>query len=297
VPIDDRRAGSNGQLPHVGAELMASFVDGAASATEREGVLRHIASCADCRETLSDLALAVAEEKRVRPGGLTQPRPFPHRRWILGAAGGLAAAAVVVLAVWPGPTRSGASGPDLQELIAAVGAQPARPVEARLTGGFPYAPPPAVVRGGDLTTAPPDVRIAAGRLESASLNSTAAVPLWGAGIARLATGDFDGAVATLEEAARRDARNGLIHSDLAGAYLARGRANSSESDVESALRAADRALELAPGRPEALFNRALALDMMRAPGARDAWEDVVRVEPGSPWAAEASRRASPAARP
>ena len=51
---------------------------------------------------------------------------------------------------------------------------------------------------------------------------------------------------------------------------------------------ADRAVRANPALPEALFNRALSLESLTlTKEAFRAWQDVVALDSGSPWAAEA----------
>jgi hypothetical protein len=314
VPIDDGRAGSVGGEPeqpdwqesatnprgdvafdHVDAGMLAAYIHGAASSVEREAINRHIVTCADCRDALSDSALAVAEESGVGQAVVPQPRPFRRRRWVIGTASGLAAAAALVLAVrvWQSGLLQGSairSAPDVEELVAAVASQPTRPVEGRLSAPFRYAAPPPVTRGGSAADLPPDIRIAAGRLEAAARDSMDAGTLWAAGLARLTVADYDGAVAALEEAARRTPANGAVLSDLAAAYLARGRLSSNDADLKAALLAAERALEAGPREAAALFNRSLALDALESPEALSAWQSFLDVESNSEWSTEARRR-------
>ena len=296
MPVDGRRADSLGfgsgaaASEHVDVEVMAAYVDGAASTAERETIHRHIADCARCREALSDLALSVAEKRGAPSAAVGEP--FRQRRWIIGAASGLAAAAALVLAVlgWQLLRGSNPSTPDLRPLIVAVAALPTRPVEGRLSANFPYAAPPPVTRGAAALETPPDLRIAAGDLEAAAGPNAEPPALWAAAIARLTTAEASGAVILLEEATRRAPTNAAMLSDLAAAYLARARAGGSPADLNEALRAADRALQATPGHPAALFNRALALDGLQREDARAAWQAFLNAEPGSEWSGEARRR-------
>jgi len=296
VPVDGRRAdsvgGGNGAAAsdHVNVEMMAAYVDGTTSADERATVHRHVADCARCREALSDLALSIAEERGAPPATVVEP--FRRRRWIVGAASGLAAAAALVLAVlgWQALRGSNPATPDLQPLIVAVAALPTRPVEGRLSANFPYAAPPPLTRGSATSDASPEVRVAAGELESAARQGAEPPVLWAAAIARLTTADATGAVTLLEEATRREPSNAAMLSDLAAAYHARGRAGGSTADLDEALRAADRALQTEPRHPAALFNRALALEALQRADAATAWRAFLDVEPDSQWSAEARRR-------
>jgi len=88
---------------------MADLVDGLTPPAERQGRLEHLAVCGRCRHDLGALASLVGDAEIGVLAGT--PRPAEHRavprRWV--AAGGLAAAALLLLAVWP----RNATGPSL----------------------------------------------------------------------------------------------------------------------------------------------------------------------------------------
>jgi len=271
----------SGHLPGTGPatcpdpELLASFVDGALPAVERNTVEAHLAVCGDCRDMIGDAA-AFAQDT-------AQPRPV-NRRIFVVAGGVLAAAAAVFLVIRLQP--SAYYVPEMRELVAAVGQ--ARPIEPRMTGGFAYGPY-AVTRGGTLNRPPLGVLAAAARIEARSAKTDAGSQA-ALGIAQLVTGD-DRAAETLEEAARRDPSDARIRSDLAAAYLVQGRRREDARLLAKALDSAERAVAAAPRSPEALFNRALSLESLGLTDrARDAWDKYLAVDSGSPWADEARRR-------
>ncbi|HKR66548.1 MAG TPA: hypothetical protein VJZ00_22665, partial [Thermoanaerobaculia bacterium] len=81
----------------------------------------------------------------------------------------------------------------------------------------------------------------------------------------------------LHEPATND--SAAVWNDRAAAYLVR-------DDLQNALVAADRALELQPGYPEALFNRALVLERYHfRDAAADAWREAVAAESNTEWGA------------
>jgi tetratricopeptide (TPR) repeat protein len=274
---------------HPDAETLAAYVDRTLAVTARLAVERHASECADCRDVLADTAALVESE-----GGAVVEWPrSPFRPWMaIGVASGLAAAAAVFLLVNGGLRGGSTRTAELDELVAAYAGEPNRPAEGRLSGGFPYAPAPSVVRGGGGTDLSPDVRIAVARIESAAASDRSARSLWALGVAHLASGTLDLAVQALEEAARLDATNAELHSDVSAAYLARGRDRGDNGDLERALAAADRALTSQSDLPEALFNRALALAALQRPEAAAAWRAVEAREAGSPWAKEAAQRST-----
>jgi CHAT domain-containing protein len=85
--------------------------------------------------------------------------------------------------------------------------------------------------------------------------------------------------------------NDRCWSDLAAAEVEFGRQRNDIRVVARALAAADRALEIAPGRVEAMFNRAVALEALslREP-ALVAWRRYLTADSDSPWAAEVRER-------
>jgi hypothetical protein len=272
---------------HPDAETLAAYIDRKLSSEARQTVESHASGCEECREVLGDTAALVESERGTVPAW-----PLSFRRWpvVTGVAGGLAAAAAVILLVssgwFGGPTRTA----EFAELTAAYATEPNRAVEGRLTGGFPYAPAPPVTRGGTGTELSPDVRIAVARIESAAADDRSVGALWALGVGHLASRNADAALPLLEEAARVDSGNAELQSDLSAAYLVRGRASGQRADLERALAAADRALTLRADLAEGLFNRALAQEALQRPGAAAAWRAVAAHDAGTPWAREANAR-------
>jgi putative zinc finger protein len=312
--VTDERIVSTGDHPPL--ELLAEYAEGVLTASERLTLDRHLSACPQCRTIVADSVDFLVSEGRITEehGG------FWTWRKVTGAVAGLAAAAALVLAVRGNPEWLGRSSrPDLDELVMAFAIEPARVAEGRLSGGFRYAPPPPLSRGGELTvpapsTEPPgkgglgtivrgskgtidlspEVKIAAARLEAASADRRDTASLWGLGVARLALRNFDGAVDALSVAAAAEPSVAELQSDLATAYLARGRNGGGDADMRIALAASDRALALKPDLAEARFNRALALEALRMPEAKAAWQSLATAEPDSGWAKEAASHASSA---
>lgn len=294
MALDDHR--------HPDAERLAEYADGVLGADVRAEVETHLVDCADCRAVLTETIAFVTSD---RAGGRTHgtafaPRvlPFQSRRWVRGAAAGLAAAAALVLVVrlarpdLLAPMFVARSNrPELQELIAAVANEPTRPVEGRLTGGFKYGPPPSATRGAGDRDVSPDVRIAAAKIEKLARADDTPQHRAELGLAYLALGDLDKAVEAMEDAAQQDAGNAQFQSDLAAAYLARARSRDRAEDWARALAAADRAIKADPRRAEAYFNRALALEGLHLTDqALDAWTAYQALEPATPWSRESATR-------
>ncbi|MGD9904692.1 MAG: CHAT domain-containing protein [Vicinamibacterales bacterium] len=78
---------------------------------------------------------------------------------------------------------------------------------------------------------------------------------------------------------------------LSAAYLAPTSADDEAVRAALALDSAARATALAPARPEAWFNRAVALDALGFARWQDGWRDYLRVDDGGGWAIEADHRA------
>jgi tetratricopeptide (TPR) repeat protein len=320
---DDLRAGGSG-CPD--AEQLAEYLDGTLDAPARDAIESHLVDCARCRTALAETAAFLSEETAVSPSPAPNEDPrvvsFPRSWWRAGAALALAAAAAVVIVArvapqWlprahpsgtadsaqlgPAPFGPGINQPDLRGLIAAVAKEPTRPVEGRLTGGFPYGPPPVIRRGSAARDVSLDVRIAAADLEKALAGDpravTAVPPEQSAanaaalGVAYLITGEYEQAVRALEEAVLAESSNARFQSDLSAAYLARAEWLNKPDDWSRALTAADRAISLAPTMPEPYFNRALALDRLQRPSeARGAWEDYRARDGAGKWSQEALLR-------
>jgi tetratricopeptide (TPR) repeat protein len=261
-------------------ETIGAFVDGRFKDREREKIADHLASCETCY-----FVFAEAARTRVTAQPRAEVVPFTPRRMTWQMMAGLAAAAMVVLAinVW---RPFGASGDDraLGELVAAVGT--ARTFEPRLTGGFAYAPVRGPVRGSnDAPNLSPDVRIAIAEIEK----QRAAHPI--AAAAAIVAGEPDRAVSILETASEQNPASAQILSDLSAAYLVLAERNNSDTDAGRGLATANRALEIDRLMPEALFNRALALQMLNmTDDARTAWQSYLTIDDRSGWADEARAR-------
>lgn len=218
-----------------------------------------------------------------------------RRRWPYALAAALAAAAALLLVVLVrqprGPDAAIATRtdrPELQELVAAVAGEPSRPVEGRLSGGFPYGPPPTLQRGPS-EQASPRVRIAAAKLEEAARTSDTPATRGAVGVGFVAVGDLDKAVDALEEVVQEQPANAHAQSDLSAAYLARAKWRDRPEDWPKALAAAERAIKANPKLAEPYFNRALALEGLHLDQeAIDAWTAYQGVDPSSRWTAEAA---------
>ncbi len=78
-------------MEHLSSEELGAFLANALTDKQRDAVERHLVSCAECRSDLVEAQRAVIAAPSAQRGD--------RRRWITVAA--LAAAAVLVIAVWP----------------------------------------------------------------------------------------------------------------------------------------------------------------------------------------------------
>jgi tetratricopeptide (TPR) repeat protein len=285
---------------HPDAERLAEYVDGVLAADLRADVETHLTECADCRNVVAEtMAFTAAEQAEAQATATViaagaRVVPFRSRRLIVGVAGGLAAAAALVLVVRVGGVF-GPRGdrPELRELVAAVSNEPTRPVEGRLTGGFTYAPPPSPTRGAGDRDVSPDVRIAAAKIEKLAQEKDTPENRAALGLAYLITGDPDKAVWALEQSVAQRPDNDQYQADLSAAYLARAQKLDRAEDLPKALAAAERAIKINPARVEGWFNRAVALERLHMTNdARTAWRDYLERDKDLRWADEARRRLS-----
>ncbi len=179
-----------------------------------------------------------------------------------------------------------------------------RSSRSRLTGGVqrePAADAPARPR----PPAPRDLQrisraadVLAVRIANGSSGERRVADLHNLGALRLAEGRAGDAVLSFEQAGIEAPSAAALQSDLAAAYLTRAERDGRPFDLIQALRAAERALALAPRLAPASFNRAEALTRLQlSQRAIAAWKSYLQVDPRSGWAAEARRRIRSLARP
>lgn len=166
----------------------------------------------------------------------------------------------------------------LRRVVGAVGRQ--RLVEARLSGGFAWAPLP---RRAVAFSSMADTLASVAMDRSANNRRVAAT-------AMLLTGNR-GALQRFEQLAAANPQDAHLWSDLAAARYETGVATGNPALVAASLAAADAALRLDPSLPEALFNRAVAIEHLGIRDeARKAWNRFLAVDESSEWAAEARER-------
>jgi len=161
-----------------------------------------------------------------------------------------------------------------------------RVVEARLSGGFRWAPMLRATRGeresgaGDIVAAADEVFREANLQHSPYARHAVA-------LARLVTNRSSEAVSALAPLAV-SAGDAMIWNDLAAAHFTSAVSTSRPEELVGALAAVDAACRLRPDLPEARFNRALIIEHLgiREP-AIAAWQRFLELDGGSEWALEA----------
>ena len=180
-----------------------------------------------------------------------------------------------------------ADGVGLAGLQGALAAEADRSTIGRLSGGLAHVPAPRVTRGAAIRRVSPDVRIAAAEIEKRAEKAATPESVAALGVAYVALGDWNSAVATLEEAVRLSPASATVHNDLAVAFLARASAGENAEDWSRGLAASKRAMRLDPTLVEPHFNRAIALQGLHLTiEARAAWKRYREIDRGSKWADE-----------
>jgi hypothetical protein len=279
---------------HPTEETLAAYVDNQLDSTTRAAVTEHLASCGECRGIVLMATDYQAEEEQAK----VAHGAFGRRGW-MAAVAGLATAAVVTVVV----VRQRPWLPDLEDVKVAAKYQQFRASDGRLAGGFDWAQPQGTSRGGasdspDTSTVSNDARMLqiAADLEDAKSADSHLV-----GITRLSCAQtFDGkekremimsAVELLEKAydgadpSQRDS----FAIDFSAGLLERARWSANpEADNVRALELANQVLSRHQNSPEALWNRAFALENLnRENEAVNAWNDYLKVDGNSKWADEA----------
>ena len=257
------------------AETLAAYSDGMLDAQLRLDVTRHLADCGLCQDVLIDLDAAKHE---LAEGSGNVVRGRWGRRVVP-----LAAAAAVVVVLFGVTIRERLlDRRSMPALVEAANALSERPAAARLSGEFVYKIH-RTYRSGGKGDPKPAVLLAASYAAERAEKSPTAANLHAAGVGHILTEeDHRAAVAALEGAVRANPESAAILTDLAAAYIARGQTG----DYERARNAADKSLAI-ERTPAAVWNRAVALELLDDPRARDAWQQYLALDPSSPWADEA----------
>ncbi len=265
--------------PCISSEVLGAFAEGRLGAEERTVVTAHLDTCERCRDEVA--LLADFADSDAAPGRRRMPA------WWAAAAAILILAAAAVL--WRNVSRRDVN--PVAPLIAASAALDHRLLEPRLHG-FGWAEYRGAVRAAGDDRSPEHLKIlgAAGDVLQQAGKDPAADAQHAAGVASLLIADPAAAIARLKTVAE-GSQDATAWSDLAAAHYDLGVRLGRASQYPEALAAADRALKLSPGLPEALFNRALVLERIGlVEDARAAWKRYLEVDGASAWAGEARRR-------
>ena len=201
-------------------------------------------------------------------------------RWL--SVGAIVAALLVYAAWWQWQSPS-------MRLARSVASVPQRIVRGRLSG-FEHRPSQQKALAG--------VNLALVRAVAASVASDPDAEPHLSTIAKLLAGRMTEAVRDLEALVAAQPSNVVYWSDLAAARLENGETEDDPRMIALALVAADRALTIERNHPEALFNRAAALEALGLDfAAAETWRRYLVVDSGSPWASEARVRLQAAEAP
>ncbi|MDQ3281809.1 MAG: CHAT domain-containing protein [Acidobacteriota bacterium] len=198
-------------------------------------------------------------------------------------------AAAMIAALFAG-VQWHANAAGISALADAAAELPKRPIHARLAG-FPYVP---LRHARGRASARVDIKIDAIASEILHTNATRATRE--RALAQLLRNDRENAVMTLEELIRTSPADAILWTDLAAARYELGTSTNDTLMLAQALAAADESLRIDPRRPEAHFNRALALEKLGlTQHASRAADDLRLVEPQSPWLNDLRTSRTPAA--
>ncbi|HEX8153368.1 MAG TPA: zf-HC2 domain-containing protein, partial [Thermoanaerobaculia bacterium] len=279
-------------------ETLAALIDGRLDDEMRQRVIEHLASCDECRWTVSEapeMISATLETDNVVRGRFRR----------LTAPLVAVAAAVLLILAFPAARNlyyERTSG--MAALIEASKLLEKRPIPSRLSAPFPYKDF-RTNRGEaeeDLSEAQLEYVAATARARASEHASPQT--LRSAGVGQLLIGKHDVAVELLEGAIRkqtgetnvpaaiRASKDIDLVNDLAAAYLARGRYRNTAADMNAALEAAEQAYKLAPTSQAVLYNRALAYQQFEplADRARKAWAEYLSHETDPQWRHDAERQ-------
>lgn len=165
-----------------------------------------------------------------------------------------------------------------------------RPLESRITG-LDYAPAKNT-RGADDKTDKVELELAKTlALKSVSENPSAE-NLHALGKVYLTQKLFDEAIEQFQKSLAIAPQNPAVHNDLGVAFMEKAQLLSEGKleNLSDALKEFKKALELNPAFTDALFNKAVCLELIPMPNqAKTAWSEYLKTDSTSPWADEARR--------
>jgi tetratricopeptide (TPR) repeat protein len=252
--------------------VLGAFLDGTLDAATREEVSAHLADCNHCLYVLREVT---AYEREIAPADARRRRYLPL---VAGLVLAMLTAAIVLVRHRSDPVR---------RMAAAIQDAGVRTFEGRIAR-FEHV---RYTSTRSLTPANPRIGEVANRVLQEDPGPRSAKEWHRNGLANLLVGRTERAVRELVRAATLAPDSAEYRSDLAAARIALGTAQRDPEELRRGLAEAEQALRLAPGLPEAVFNRALALERLGdASAARSAFEDYLALDPKSSWAEEARWR-------
>jgi CHAT domain-containing protein/Tfp pilus assembly protein PilF len=304
------------ELLRVETELAEEYARGGLTAGERQRVEERYLSSPERRRGIN-FALVVEEYFARREAGKTSgdppsdevevgernPRPnnvikFPGVKRLLSSTSfKIAASVILVFALGAGAWRTFIYRSDLDRGLAALkeAYKNQRPTQARISM-LDYALAPN--ERGDADRVNGDAKRRAGLfLQYAAEDAPSAASYHALGNHLLAAGQFDEALAQFTKASELDPNNARLQNDIgvallekAGAAVPDEEAGKGYADAGASLAHFERALELDGSLLDALFNRALALERLKAFWqAQEAWTRYLERDSSSGWAKEARR--------
>jgi CHAT domain-containing protein len=219
-------------------------------------------------------------------------RSGPRRR-ALGWAAIAAALCVILVGAWLRSRQErSAPLPESEALYAAVDRVLAlRPVAEGRTSRIPAEAAigaPSAVFGFGPSEAVAEIARATAEFERLAASREDASRLHPLGLLRAAEGKLDEAILLLKAARLADPARADVLADLASAHLSRFGEIGDPEDLFQALSSAEAALDLSPGSPAALFNRAFAVSRLNLVSqARAAWRTYLAADASEPWASVA----------
>ena len=233
----------------------------------------------------SEIAPQMNLWERIRTA-LTQTISMPALKFATAATLILGLSAFSWWAFFQSDLRTG-----INALKSAYGEQ--RPLEARITG-LPYASFSRSTSPHSQTSAT-KLKVADKAFQELMKEKQTPTSLHGLGKYSLTQKKFDEAVNYLEEASKSAPDNAAIHTDLAVAFLERGKLSQinsqtekAQADFDNCLKHLKMALTQNPMSPEASFNLALYYQSIQAwKDAEENWQTFLNLEPNSKWSEEA----------